>query len=323
MLRELLAQREELIQQQQALLAEQKVVIQQRSGIPSPTAIAALATLPSHSVFPPVRGTEPLYKPFVKGTLRREPMMKHLSKQHPPFSSGWFSWGLGQYRPCNATYCRVSYESLPPISPPMLQGTLHWLLPLDRDIQREQQEHFPSLTWGFSADHWRSIMASSLELSFSFPDTFRQLMDSPALMQRIPSCTNCYFELSKKLVPCPGSEEGFILRFLNAAQGQIAWYLYLTPQGEHCVLVGYPLLDLLNDPADPEYRDQGITEEERSMVLEGNGVYICASSFEEFLYRFWIENILWYKLVWYKGQKPLTEEEKDYLSHYQSIPDQT
>jgi hypothetical protein len=249
-------------------------------------------------------------------------MVNHLSTQYPPFSSGWLSWELGQYRPCNATYCHVPYESLPPIPPHMLKGTLHWLLPLDRDIQHEQQDHFPQLTWGFSSDHWESILASSLEMHLSLPDGFRKLMDTPALMQRIPSCTNCHFGLSKKLVPCPGSEKGFILRFLNAAQGQIAWYLYLTPQGGHCVLVGYPLLDLLNDPEDPEYRDQGITEEERNMVLEGNGVYVCASSFEEFLYRFWIENILWYKLVWYKGQKPLTEEEKDYLLYYQSRPDQ-
>ncbi len=244
--------------------------------------------------------------------------MNQLSPKRPPFPSGWYSsGGLGSFRPCEATYCRVPYESLPPIPAALLQGTLHWLIPLDRDIQREQQDAFPSRSWDFSPDHWRNIMTSSLELSLSLPDAFRQLMDSPALMNRIPSCTNCYFGLSKKLVPCPRSEEDSILRFLNAAQGQIAWYLYLTPQGEHCVLAGYPLLDLLNDPEDPEYRTQRITEEERSMVFEGRGVYVCASSFEEFLYRFWIENILWYKLVWYGGRKPLTEEEKSYLSHYQ------
>ena len=55
---------------------------------------------------------------------------------------------------------------------------------------------------------------------------------------------------------------------------------------------------------------------ERSAVYEGKNIYVCASSFEEFLYRFWMENILWYKLVWYKGRKPLTEEEKSYLSYY-------
>jgi hypothetical protein len=243
-------------------------------------------------------------------------MMNHLSLQHPPFTSVWVSWALGPYRPCDATYCGVPYESLPPIPEATLRGTLDWLLPLNRDLKRKHT-HFSPISWRLFSDHWRIILASSFELNLSIPNAFRQLMDSAALMQRIPSCTDCFFELSQKLVPCPGWEEGFILRFLNAAQGQIAWYLYLTSQGEHCVLVGYPWLDLLNEPENPEHRAWGITEEERNMVFEGRGVHVCAFSFEEFLYRFWIENILWYKLVWFKGQKPLTEAEKRYLSHYQ------
>ena len=240
-------------------------------------------------------------------------MVNRLPTPYLPYASGWFSWGLGSYRPCNATYCLVPYESLPSIPAPLLQGTLHWLLPLEPDLQREQQDQFPSRCWGFSPDHWMTILASSLKLGIALPNTFRQLMNSPMLMERIPSCTNCYFGLSKRLVPCPGREKGFILRFLNAAQGQIAWYLYLTPQGEHCVLAGYPLLDMLSNPEDIDYITEGITEEERSDVLEGRGIYVCASSFEEFLYRFWIENILWYKLVWYQERKPLTEEERYYL----------
>jgi hypothetical protein len=245
-------------------------------------------------------------------------MMNQLSPKLTPFPSGWFSWGLGSFRPCDATYCRVPYESLPPIPAAFLQGTLHWLIPLDQDIyyQRGQDDYY-SPSRAFSSAQWEKIMTSTHELSISFPDAFQRFMNSPELMDRIPSCTDCYFELSEKLVPCPGREEDYIIRFLNAAQGQIAWYLYLTAQGEHCVLVGYPLLDLLSDPESPEYSAQGITEKERRMVFEGRGVYVCASSFEEFLYRFWIENILWYKLDWYAGPPPLTEEEKSYLSHYQ------
>jgi hypothetical protein len=84
------------------------------------------------------------------------------------------------------------------------------------------------------------------------------------------------------------------------------WYLYLTPQGEHCILVSYAWLDSL---ADPIYND--LTEEEAI-----NGTYVCSSSFETFLYRFCIENIIWYKRIWYEGQKPLTEKEERYLTHY-------
>lgn len=247
--------------------------------------------------------------------------MSQAAQKLPPFPSGWYSCGgLGPVRPCDATYCYVSYESLPPIPETFLQGTLHWLTPLDQDIKRQYHDYSPPQDL-FSVQ-WKKIMTSAQQVGLVLPDAFRQLMNSAELRGRIPSCTDCYFELSEKLVPCPGSEEGYIIRFLNAAQGQIAWYLYLTPQGGHCVLVGYPLLDLVGDPENPAYSDQGITEEERKMAFEGKGAFVCAFSFEEFLYRFWIENLLWYKLVWYKGQQSLTEEEKQYLSYYTDPDDQ-
>jgi len=36
---------------------------------------------------------------------------------------------------------------------------------------------------------------------------------------------------------------------------------------------------------------------ERRAAYEGKNIYVCASLFEEILYRFWVENIFWYKLV--------------------------
>jgi len=236
--------------------------------------------------------------------------MNQLSPKLLPFPSGWYSFGLGPYRPCDATYCLIPYESLPPLDESLFQGTLHWLISSKRDKKLRGMSHF------HSEAELRRIIASAQELSIPLPDAFLRLMASAKLMERISSCTDCYFALSEKMVACPGSEEGYIVRFLNARQGQIAWYLYLTPQGKHCILVGFPLLDLLNDPASPEYIEAGITDEERSAALAGKRAYVCASSFEEFLYRFWLENILWYKIVWYHGQKSLTEEEEHYISHY-------
>jgi hypothetical protein len=110
------------------------------------------------------------------------------------------------------------------------------------------------------------------------------------------------------MAPCPGTKENYIIRFLNDSQGCILWYLYLTPQGNHYVLASPLWLDMLHEP---DYFDPSLTEEQ---ILKS--ISICALSFEEFLYRFWLENVLWYKLVWFKGQKPLTEEEQRYVEHY-------
>lgn len=221
-----------------------------------------------------------------------------------PFQSGWYSFGLGEYRPCNGTYCLYPYKSIPPIPESYFKGKLHWLESLDGDIDRDTQRYrrFSSEDHMQRIDELKEVVTSAQQSGLSLPDTFLQLMTSPELQDRIPSCTDCYFDLSK-IVPCPGSEGRYILRFLNDQQGCLTWYLYMTPQGEHSVLVSFAFLDLL--------ADEHCTEEEAI-----KGTYVCSPSFEEFLYRFWLENNLWYKLIWYKGQKTLTEEEEHYLSHY-------
>lgn len=217
-----------------------------------------------------------------------------------PFQPGWYSFGLGKYRPCKGTYCFFPYESIPPIPASYFKGKLHWLVPLDHDMRRSslRAEH------ELSIDELQEATTSARQSGLCLPDTFLQLMTSPELQNRIPSCTACYIDLSK-IVPCPGSAGRYILRFLNDQQGCLTWYLYMTPRGEHCILVSSAFLDSL--------ADEPFSEEEAI-----KGTYVCASSFETFLYRFWLENMLWYKLVWYKGQKALTEEEERYLSHYRT-----
>jgi hypothetical protein len=215
----------------------------------------------------------------------------------PPFQSGWYSSGLGSYRPCHTTYCRIPYESLPLLPEALFQRTLDWLTPLgsDRDPGGMEQSHS-------EADLMR-IVTSAQDLHLVLPQAFIRLLSSPELMKRIPSCTDCYFSLSEKILPCPGNERGYIIRFLNDSQGCLTWYLYITPQGEHSVLVSPVWLDILEE--------EQVTEEEATQHT-----YVCAASFEEFMYRFWIENRLWYSIVWNKGQKPLTAEEQRYLAHY-------
>lgn len=51
----------------------------------------------------------------------------------PPFQSGWYSSGLGSYRPCQTTYCRIPYESLPLLPESLFRGTLDWLNPFESD----------------------------------------------------------------------------------------------------------------------------------------------------------------------------------------------
>jgi hypothetical protein len=118
------------------------------------------------------------------------------------------------------------------------------------------------------------------------------------------------------MVADPGSTDGYVIRFLIDRQGVRAWYLYLTSRGEHSVLVGDPWPDCLITSDAPEYLPADMTEERQSRTGVEGELEVCAFSFEAFLYRFWLENILWYKLVGGTMQKPLIEEEERYLQYY-------
>jgi hypothetical protein len=72
------------------------------------------------------------------------------------------------------------------------------------------------------------------------------------------------------------------------------------------VVVSRSIFDFLT-----EYEQQ-FTEEVRAEVLRDT--FVCAPSFEEFLYRFWLENCIEFTLM--ERHRELTEAEQDYLLQY-------
>lgn len=227
-----------------------------------------------------------------------------------PFQTGWYSFRLPGYRPCRGTYERYPYDHLPPIPEDQLTGQLQWLAPLDDEIDKRMQPHRPApeqrAEWmPLWAEDLKSVVAAAHHLGLALPDAFVRVMSSPALQDRIPSCTACYFDLSQ-LAFCPGDKEkGYVLRFLHDQQDCVIWHLYLSSQGDECVLASHTYLDQVY--TDPE--EFGHVTEEEAIAH----TWICAPSFEAFLYRFWIENVIWYNL---SQKKPLTEAQRQYLAFY-------
>lgn len=95
-------------------------------------------------------------------------------------------------------------------------------------------------------------------------------------------------------------EPGCLLRFMNDQQCCLVWCLHLLPGGGHTVVA-----------ATPEFIDdaQGENLEELASFVDP---VVCADDFEEFIHRFWLENILW-KVA--NNPRPLTPEEDAYLAH--------
>ena len=229
-----------------------------------------------------------------------------------PFKTGWYSFGLWSYRPCKATYCLYPYESIPPLPTAQFTGVFQWLEPLDEDIDRKMQRYRTPKEEALWTNDIDQLAHTARQLGLSLPESFTRFMASPELQDRVPSCTDCHFFLPETIVPCPGSQDGYLVRFLDDQQFVLLWYLYLTRQGKHCVLAAHPRFHDLAEA--PEYAEPFKSEQEKQKALKK--VYVCAPSFEAFLYRFWIENTIWYHLYL---RKPLTEEQKRYLSHYKPV----
>ena len=227
-----------------------------------------------------------------------------------PFRPGWWSISLRRYRPCDDTYCLFPYDSLPPIDSTGFRGDFHWLPPLDpalRDVGAVDEKRAEI------ARHLPALIAEAGTRGVTLPAAFLAFMRDPEAHRRVPTCTACYFDLPAELTPSPFGDDAYLIRFLNDQQWLLLWHLYLKPDGDHCVVVSSTAYDEpLDWSADDE--DGGMAGETAARLEELRAeTWWCAPDFEVFLYRFWLENHLWFSLT--RG-RPLTEDEDAYLRHY-------
>src|SRR5205823_223119 len=96
----------------------------------------------------------------------------------------------------------------------------------------------------------------------------------------IPSCTACYFDAPDRLVEM--GDRGVLFRFLNDQQWCILWYLYLGADGKQAIVASSRPLDV-----DDQCLNSTTNHEEAEL-------WICAPDFETFLFRFWLENNIWF-----------------------------
>ncbi|MBN1430567.1 MAG: hypothetical protein JXB07_19505 [Anaerolineae bacterium] len=222
-----------------------------------------------------------------------------MKPEQTPFSKAWWSVELPGYRVCNGTYCFFPYEQIPPLDEDLFRGEFQWLTALDSrsrsivDIHKQVPDDALALKMS-------ELSTSARQLNLKLPTAFVKFMSVAHLRDQIPSCTACYFDLPEKIIEDPFGGTGYVIRFLNDQQDILIWSLYLKPGGDHCVLVSSAAFDELS-----------LADIPREALLES--VAFCAESFEAFLYRFWLENTLWFAL---SGGQPLTDEQKHYVSHY-------
>ena len=216
---------------------------------------------------------------------------------------GWWSFALPGYRDHSTitTYSLFSYEDLPPISVP---GNANW--------QWLEAQH-PHKKWSLASNGYPDGSRADLsnlhdliaQAPFEIPEQFIKFIEIPSLHGRIRSCTACLLELSDFLVHTSTPPNGLIIQFLVDQQGCLRWYLFADALGNHCVLVSGETFGLFYDPNEVPRNEVDLFREE---------IWLCAPSFSEFIYRFWLENEIYFTLV--QDPQAVTSLQRDYLSHY-------
>lgn len=220
----------------------------------------------------------------------------------------WLHIQLPGYReiPGCHTYVGSPLEELPPI-PIKLDDECAWLMehgtahPHD-GLNQYEREIQPA-----------AVEALALEAHLELPRSFLRFMTSPDLQSRVHSCTDCYLDPGERIVETMGSLRGQLIHFLSDSQSCAHWYLHIMSGGNTAVLESPDLYGYKIENSDwienPSCRLERID-------LSGLEFAYCAPSFSDFLYRFWIENEIWYALRHGASRRPLNALELAYVGHY-------
>jgi hypothetical protein len=205
------------------------------------------------------------------------------------FKAGWMMFGLPDLRPSSHTYEQTDYNSLPRV--PRIDPHLAWLTPLHPKIDKEMRVHRPDEEGLQTYMKKRErIIAEARALKLALPETFVQLTGSFELQDRIPSCTACYFDLPEKVIESPFRDGDHLIRFLNDQQVCVCWYLYL-PADELPFVISSS-----GDGEEPFLDTTDFAKRADSLAVARKYSALAAKSFDEFIYRFWIENCIWFHL---------------------------
>lgn len=179
-----------------------------------------------------------------------------------PGPRSWWSVDLGPARPAAGTYGRFDYASLPDLEPSDYLD-FRWLEEapeLEPRAGREQEV----------VGAWRERLEAE---GFPQPERlYRLFLDLVPRRAIIDSCTDCYFSADEDSLRF--HEDAAVITFYRDSQDCVAWSLWWQREGNEAVVT---------DEYDWGQQPPKLT-----------GLSFCAPSLEAFLYRYGLENELWF-----------------------------
>lgn len=208
----------------------------------------------------------------------------------------WPSVELPGYRPYSrhATYEDYAYSNLPPV-PSHLDPEFEWLR-AHPAVPRSLAE----------SSHLDSPVLGVLRDGMQVPVSFKRFLESLEPQRRVRSCTDCFIELGDFVAET--EDGGRLVHFLSDSQWSLHWLLYLGDR-EAILATSSPLCFAEDDDSPREFADPTVPVD-----LQRTDAALCAETFSEFVYRFWIENEIWFALE--MGDGALTDEQQRYAEHY-------
>ena len=199
-----------------------------------------------------------------------------------PFPWGWYGVELMGYRTGTGLFPCYPHDSLPSI-PVRLDGSFDWL--------RTAPDHKSSAGSG-NEEPLRQLLSAS---PTGLPEAFITFFRSPVLGRKFRPGLGCYFDVDSESIAIRKGL-GWLVRFVTEEQGCIFWNLHIHPdEVQHSVVATRRFSG--SDGSRPSPKD----------------ITTVAASFEEFIFRFWLENELWYAL---NAGGPMPEYGEAYLDHY-------
>ncbi len=220
------------------------------------------------------------------------------------FPEKWVGFGLGALRPAVVTYDSFDLATCPKL--PVLAQDFAWLpaLPDELDeggmtVEHESPEAFASLL--------RSLEDSAPE---GFPPCFWLFMGSEKMRESLLSPTDCHFELSPSWITLPSLPDERFVRFMSDSQYCVSWYLRIHAERSASVVACWGLgAEEDFEFESPLIEDAPLArhpEVERHIL---RNLVTVAHGFPEFIYRVWIEGLLWFRM---HQQLSLTPSEREY-----------
>lgn len=192
----------------------------------------------------------------------------------------WWFPSLKGLREGTGTYARFPLDRQPRVGAG--DGTLGWL-----EVEPLKSE------WAIRGGELRRALnqtelnAVAAELP-ALPAAIRRLAERADLQDRVRSATGCYLDLGDFAVRT-STDDGWLLHFLSDQQWCAHWLLFVDKSGNEAVLATRQALGYKEEPGEPP--------SPTTAPLDGSwDLSVCADSFAEFLYRYWIENELFFAI---------------------------